>query len=131
MLFVSYFQSKKPNNCWLWKYEFGEKSKISRKNLKPPFFHDGFSTNLVHKTEFLNLGFCAIFINFWHSVGDHTIFQYFFVNSHLCSLRLFRLHSSEKDAAYKNTTKRKKASGHGFVCVLFKIENMIRRKCFN
>ena len=112
VLFISNFQSRKLNNCWLWKYEFGEKSKISRKNLKPPFFHDGFSTNLVHKTEFLNLGFCAIFFTFWHNVGFvkdysvfvgyHTIFQYFFVYSHLCSLRLFRIHSSEKDAEYQN-----------------------------
>ena len=41
-------------------------------------------------TEFLNLGFCSIFVKFWHSVsfvkdysvlvGRHTIFQYFVVN---------------------------------------------------
>ena len=52
---------------------------------KVTIFHDGFSTNLVHKTEFLNLGFCSIFFKFWHSVsfvkgysvlvGRHTIFQ--------------------------------------------------------
>ena len=86
VLCISNFQSRKPNNCWLWKYEFGKKSK-SRKNFKIPFLHDGFSTNLVHKTEFLNLGFCSIFFKFWHSVsfvkdhsvlvGRHTIFQYF------------------------------------------------------
>ena len=94
-----------------WKYKFGEKSK-SRKNFKNPFLHDGFSTNLVHKTEFLNLGFCSIFFKFWHSVslvknysvlvGRRTIFQYFVVKSELCSLRPFKLHSSEKDAEYQN-----------------------------
>ena len=82
------------------------------KILKPLFLHDGFSTNLVHKTEFLNLGFCSIFFKFWHSVsfvkdysglvGRHTIFQYFLVKSDLCSLHPFRLHSFEKDAEYQN-----------------------------
>ena len=108
---ISNFQSRKSNNCWIWKYEFGGISK-SRRNLKKPFPHDGFSTNLVQKTEFLNLGFCSIFFKFWHSVsfvkdysvlvGRHTIFQYFLVKSDLCSLRPFRLHSSEKDAEYQN-----------------------------
>ena len=63
----------------------------------------------MHKTEFLNLGFCSIFFKFWHNVsfvkdysvlvGRHTIFQYFLVKG---SLRPFRLHSSEKDAEYQN-----------------------------
>ena len=34
------------------------------KMFKKTFLHDGFSTNLVHKTEFLNLGFCSIFFKF-------------------------------------------------------------------
>ena len=38
--------------------------------------------------SFLNLGFC--------------FFQYFLVKSDLCSLRPFKLHSSEKDAEYQN-----------------------------
>ena len=62
----------------------------------------------------LNLGFCSIFFKFWHSdsvsfVKDYsvlvvrdTIFKYFLVKSDLCSLRPFRLHSSEKDAEYEN-----------------------------
>ena len=67
----------------------------------------------MHETEFLNLGFCSIFFNFWYSVslvkdysvlvGRHTSFQYFLVKIDLCSLRSFRLqYSSEKDAEYKN-----------------------------
>ena len=83
VLCISKFQSRKPNNCWLWKYKFGKKRK-SCKNFKNTFLHDGCSTNLVHKTEFLNLGFCSIFFQFWNSVrfvtdysvlvGRHTIF---------------------------------------------------------
>ena len=77
---------------------------------KNPFLHDGFSTNLDHKTEFINLSFCSIFFKFWHSVKDysvlvgrHTIFQYFLVKSDLCSLRPFSLRRSEKEAEYQNS----------------------------
>ena len=91
---ISNFQSRKPNNCWLWKYEFGEKSK-RRKNFKNPFLHDGFSTNLVHKTEFLNLGFCSIFFKFLRFFNTFSWFMF-------ASSIIFRLHSSEKDAEYQN-----------------------------
>ena len=47
------FQSRKPNNYWLWKYKFGEKSKS----------RDGF---WIWRTR-LNLGFCSIFFKFWDS----------------------------------------------------------------
>ena len=78
VLCLSKFQSRKPNNCWLWIYEFREKSK-SRKNLKTSFLHNGFSSNLVHKTGFLNLGFCSIFVKFWHSnfVKDYSVFGFY------------------------------------------------------
>ena len=55
-------------------------------------------SDLVHKTEFLNLGFCSIFFQY----SPNTIFQYFFFKIDLYSLRPFRLHSSEKDAEYQN-----------------------------
>ena len=112
VLYISNFQSRKPNNYWLWKYEFGEKSK-SRKNLKTFLkFKKKFPQIWCTRLSFLNFGFCSIFLKFWHNVsfvkdysvlvGRHTISQYFLVNSDLCSLRLFRLHSSEKDAGYQN-----------------------------
>ena len=66
---------------WIW-WEIQKPQKLK----KNPFLHDEFSTNLVHKSEFLNLGFCSIFFKFWHSVsfvkdysvlvGRHTILQY-------------------------------------------------------
>ena len=44
-------------------------------------------------SQFLNLGFCSIFFEFWHSVSfvkdysvlvsHHTIFQYFLIKSYL------------------------------------------------
>ena len=80
-----------------------KKSK-STQNLKNPFLHDGFSMNLVNKTEFLNLRFCSIFFKFLHSVSfikDYSAL----VGRHksdLWSLRPFRLQSSEKDAEYQN-----------------------------
>ena len=57
VLCISNFQSRKPND-----YEninLVRKAKAA-KILKT----DGFSTNLVHKTEFLNLWFCSIFVKF-------------------------------------------------------------------
>ena len=63
------------------------------------FLHDGFSTNLVDKTEFLNFGFCSIFFPHFDSV---SFVKDFLVKSDLCPLRPFRLHSSEKDAEYQN-----------------------------
>ena len=58
-------------------------------------------------------------------VGRHTIFQYFLVKSDLCSLRPFRLHSSEKDAEYQNNHKKVESERTRFcVLTIFKIENM-------
>ena len=51
VLYVSNFQSKKPNNCWLWKYKFDEKRK-SRENSNLRFLHDGFSTNWRTRLDF-------------------------------------------------------------------------------
>ena len=100
-----------PTNCLLWKYDFDEESK-SRKNFKNAFLHHGFSTNLVHKPEFLSFRFCLTSLKFLHSVrpvkdysvllGRHTIFEYFLVKSDLCSLRPFKLDSFENDAEYQN-----------------------------
>ena len=69
---ISNFQSRKPNNCWLWKYEFGEKSK-SRKNVQKNFsprwiFHKFGAQDWVFKSWVL-LDFLQIF----------TIFQYLLV----------------------------------------------------
>ena len=65
VLYVSKFQSRKPNNCWLWKYKFDEKRK-SRKNsiFSTMDFPQIWRTRL---SRFLNLGFW-IFFKFWHSV---------------------------------------------------------------
>ena len=80
--------------------------KAKAAKFKTLFLRDGFSTNLVYKTEFLNFGFCSFFFEFWHGVGfvkdcsvlvgRHTIFQCFLVKSDLCSLRPFSLCRSEK-----------------------------------
>ena len=80
--------------------------------MKSRFLHDGFSTNMALKIEFLKLGFCSISFQFWHSVSFvkdysvsvsyYTIFQYFRVKSNLYLLRRFSLRRSYTDAVYKN-----------------------------
>ena len=53
--------------------------------------------NLVNLLDFLQILTVLVL-----SLFRHTIFQYFLVKSDLCSLRPFRLHSSEKDAEYQS-----------------------------
>ena len=110
VLCISNFQSRKLNNCWLWKYEFGEKSK-SRQNLKPLFstrciFHKFGAQDWVFKSwvllEFLHLLTLCFVKDYSVLVGRHTIFQYFLVKRYLCSLHPFKLHCFEKDAEYQN-----------------------------
>ena len=45
-------------------YENMARKAKTTKNFKNPLLHDGFCTNMVHKTEFLNLGFCSILLRF-------------------------------------------------------------------
>ena len=144
VLCISKLQSRKLNNCWLWKYKFGEKS-TRGENIKPRFLHDGFSTNLTHKIRVL-LKICSIFSpsNVYHGIsfgykdysvffGRHTIFQHFLVKCNLYSLRRFNLRRSVKDDMpnIKIITKKFKASAHGHVCLLFKLEYITCRKCFS
>ena len=60
--------------------------KVEAAKIKKTLFPTKF--NWCTMLSFLNLGFC--------------FFQYFLVKSDLCSLRPFKLHSSEKDAEYQN-----------------------------
>ena len=127
VLCISNFQSRKPIKQvgWLWKYEFGEKTKSS-KNFKTPFPH-GFSTNLLHKTEFLNIGFCSIFFKFWHSVsfvkdysvfvGRHTILKYFLVKIYVHFIHL-GCNAVLKTMPNIKITTQKVESEHTRVCVL-------------
>ena len=94
---------------------------------KKTFFHVGFSINLVHKTEFLNLGFCSIFFKFWHSVsfvkdysvfvGRHTILKYFLVKIYVHFIHL-GCNAVLKTMPNIKITTQKVESEHTRVCVL-------------
>ena len=84
------FQSRKPNNCWLWKKKVGEKKqKLWKLKNSTMDFPQIWSTIL----RVLNLTLHSIFFKFWYSVsfvkdysvlvGRHTIIQYFLAKSNL------------------------------------------------
>ena len=70
---------------------------------KPQKLKENFSPRRIfHKFGAQDSNFYTVLVLLDYSVlvGRHAIFQYFLVKSDLCSLRPFRLHSSEKYVEY-------------------------------